>query len=98
MNSFPDTLQLVEPFLTSHNPEDFAASNSFHSQGQSIQWLERLVPVLSSQREEACSLAAFHFWYAHFTHRYHGALFFSLTKYCVWKILAWKLASRSGKD
>ncbi|CAL8120493.1 unnamed protein product [Orchesella dallaii] len=56
-----NTLQLVEPFLNSHNPEEFGASNSFHSQGQSIQWLQRLVPVLSSQREEACSLAAFHF-------------------------------------
>ncbi|CAG7823163.1 unnamed protein product [Allacma fusca] len=55
-----DTLQLVEPFLTQHDPEEFA-KNISHGEGQSVQWLEKLVPVLSSQREEARSLAAFHF-------------------------------------
>lgn len=56
-----DTLQLVEPFLMHHNPEEFAQT-SLGGQGQIAQWLMRLVPVLSSQREEACSIAAFHFW------------------------------------
>lgn len=55
------TLDLVEPFVTSHNPFDFAKSNLAHAHGQSKNWLQRLVPVLSSEREEARNLAAFHF-------------------------------------
>ncbi|XP_043282971.1 NAD(+) hydrolase sarm1 [Venturia canescens] len=55
------TLNLVEPFVTSHNPYEFAKSNLAHAHGQSKNWLERLVPVLSSKREEARNLAAFHF-------------------------------------
>ncbi|KAK3914268.1 NAD(+) hydrolase sarm1 [Frankliniella fusca] len=55
------TLDLVEPFVTSHNPSDFARSNLAHAHGQSMHWLRRLVPVLSSKREEARNLAAFHF-------------------------------------
>lgn len=55
------TLDLVEPFITSHSPYDFANSNQAHAHGQSKHWLERLVPVLSSKREEARNLAAFHF-------------------------------------
>ncbi|KAG7198926.1 hypothetical protein KM043_015740 [Ampulex compressa] len=55
------TLDLVEPFVTSHNPYEFAKSNLAHAHGQSKNWLERLVPVLSSKREEARNLAAFHF-------------------------------------
>ncbi|XP_014293947.2 NAD(+) hydrolase sarm1 isoform X4 [Halyomorpha halys] len=55
------TLDLVEPFITSHNPSEFANSNLAHAHGESKHWLERLVPVLSSKREEARNLAAFHF-------------------------------------
>lgn len=55
------TLDLVEPFVTSHNPYEFAKSNLSHAHGQSKHWLQRLVPVLSSKREEARNLAAFHF-------------------------------------
>ncbi len=55
------TLDLVEPFVTSHNPEEFAYSTVSHSHGQSKNWLERLVPVLLSKRKEAQALAAFHF-------------------------------------
>ncbi|CAG4910929.1 unnamed protein product [Colias eurytheme] len=55
------TLELVEPFVTSHNPSEFARSNLSHAHGQSKQWLQKLVPVLSSKREEARNLAAFHF-------------------------------------
>lgn len=55
------TLDLVEPFVTSHNPSEFAKSNLAHAHGQSKDWLQRLVPVLSSKREEARNLAAFHF-------------------------------------
>jgi SAM domain (Sterile alpha motif) len=55
------TLDLVEPFVTTHNPSDFAKSNLAHAHGQSKHWLQRLVPVLSSKREEARNLAAFHF-------------------------------------
>lgn len=55
------TLDLVEPFVTSHNPSDFARSNLAHAHGQSKHWLQRLVPVLNSNREEARNLAAFHF-------------------------------------
>lgn len=55
------TLDLVEPFVLSHNPFEFARSNLAHAHGQSKNWLQRLVPVLSSKREEARNLAAFHF-------------------------------------
>ncbi|XP_076253319.1 sterile alpha and armadillo motif isoform X12 [Rhynchophorus ferrugineus] len=55
------TLGLVEPFVTLHNPSQFAKSNLAHAHGQSKTWLKRLVPVLSSKREEARNLAAFHF-------------------------------------
>lgn len=55
------TLGLVEPFVTSHNPSEFARSNLAHAHGQSKTWLQNLVPVLSSKREEARNLAAFHF-------------------------------------
>ncbi|CAG4989031.1 unnamed protein product [Parnassius apollo] len=55
------TLDLVEPFVTSHNPSEFAKSNLAHAHGQSKNWLQKLVPVLSSKREEARNLAAFHF-------------------------------------
>lgn len=55
------TLNLVEPFVTTHNPSEFAKSNLSHAHGQSQNWLRRLVPVLSSKREEARNLAAFHF-------------------------------------
>ncbi|KAI4461552.1 sarm1 [Holotrichia oblita] len=55
------TLGLVEPFVTSHNPSEFAKSNLAHAHGQSKTWLRHLVPVLSSKREEARNLAAFHF-------------------------------------
>lgn len=55
------TLDLVEPFVTTHNPYEFAKSNLAHAHGQSKHWLQRLVPVLSSKREEARNLVAFHF-------------------------------------
>lgn len=55
------TLDLVDPFVMSHNPEEFANSTVAHVHGQSKNWLLRLVPVLNSKREEARSLAAFHF-------------------------------------
>ncbi|CAH1185693.1 unnamed protein product [Phyllotreta striolata] len=55
------TLGLVEPFVTTHNPSEFAKSNLAHAHGQSKTWLKHLVPVLSSKREEARNLAAFHF-------------------------------------
>ncbi|XP_014221125.1 sterile alpha and TIR motif-containing protein 1 [Trichogramma pretiosum] len=55
------TLNLVEPFVTSHIPYNFAKSNLAYAHGQSENWLLRLVPVLNSKREEARNLAAFHF-------------------------------------
>ncbi|XP_037077589.1 LOW QUALITY PROTEIN: NAD(+) hydrolase sarm1-like [Pollicipes pollicipes] len=55
------TLELVEPFVTSHDPDQFSKSTVAHVHGQSRSWLKRLVPVLLSDREEARKLAAFHF-------------------------------------
>jgi len=55
------TLELIEPFIQSHTPAEFALTSATHSHGQSINWLKRLIPVLLSQREEARNLAAFHF-------------------------------------
>ncbi len=55
------TLELVKPFILTHDPSQFAQSDKSHIHGQSKAWLERLVPLLASKREEAQALAAFHF-------------------------------------
>jgi len=55
------TLCLVEPFIRSHDPIKFGKSDYAHAHGQSKDWLSHLVPLLRSKREEALSLAAFHF-------------------------------------
>lgn len=55
------TLNLVEPFVTSHEPRKFAESTTSHIHGQSASWLAKLIPLLESRREEARNLAAFHF-------------------------------------
>ncbi|XP_041349347.1 NAD(+) hydrolase SARM1-like [Gigantopelta aegis] len=55
------TLDLVLPFLANHDPADFARMDKSHQHGRSLGWLKRLVPILSSKREEAQALAAFHF-------------------------------------
>ncbi|XP_078335172.1 NAD(+) hydrolase SARM1-like isoform X1 [Crassostrea virginica] len=55
------TLEVVLPFLTSHTPSQFARMELSHQQGRSRDWLKRLVGLLSSKREEAQALAAFHF-------------------------------------
>jgi hypothetical protein len=55
------TLDLVEPFVQSKNPAEFAEQSAKQPNGQSANWLRRLLPVLNSKREEAKNLAAFHF-------------------------------------
>ena len=55
------TLELIEPFVRTHTPLEFAVTSATHSHGQSPNWLKRLIPVLLSHREEARNLAAFHF-------------------------------------
>ena len=55
------TLELVMPFINSTKPSSFAKSDTSQQQGKDHMWLERLVPLLQSRREEAQSLAAFHF-------------------------------------
>jgi len=56
-----DIIKLIESFVNSNLPEEFANSCVTHKHGQSKDWLQRLVPVLNSKREEARNLAAFHF-------------------------------------
>ena len=55
------TLQLIAPFINSHDPLEFAHSDLAHIHGQSEDWLRRLVPLLSSKCSEAQAIAAFHF-------------------------------------
>ena len=55
------TLDLVGPFLRSHDPIEFGKCAPEHIHGQSKEWLVKLMPLLFSRREEAVSLAAFHF-------------------------------------
>lgn len=55
------TLDLVIPFLNSTKPSTFAKSDFSHKQGRDKMWLKRLIPLLSSRREEAQALGAFHF-------------------------------------
>ena len=54
------TLSMVLPFIDLHDPQEFATMDTSHQHGRSAGWLKRLVPVLSSKREEAQALAAFH--------------------------------------
>ncbi|XP_045171328.2 NAD(+) hydrolase SARM1-like [Mercenaria mercenaria] len=55
------TLALVLPFITSHTPMEFAQMDLWHRHGRSHEWLQRLVSVLTSKRQEPQALAAFHF-------------------------------------
>ena len=55
------TLELVLPFISSHTPMEFAQMDLWHRHGRSLDWLLRLVPVLTSKRKEPQALAAFHF-------------------------------------
>ena len=55
------TLELVKPFIASRDPFEFGQSDKAHIHGQSKYWLQRLLPLLESGRDEAQSLAAFHF-------------------------------------
>nr|UIC45263.1 putative sterile alpha and TIR motif-containing protein [Apostichopus japonicus] len=55
------TLDLVEPFVSTHDPGEFGKSDKAHSQGRSEGWLVKLMPLLSCHRREAQCLAAFHF-------------------------------------
>ncbi|VDI62716.1 Hypothetical predicted protein [Mytilus galloprovincialis] len=55
------TLDLVMPFINSTKPSVFAKNDLAHRQGRDSIYLEHLIPLLSSRREEAQALAAFHF-------------------------------------
>lgn len=55
------TLELVMPFINSTKPSTFAKNDLTHRQGRDSAYLEHLIPLLSSRREEAQALAAFHF-------------------------------------
>lgn len=55
------TLDLVEPFVSTHDPAEFGKSDKAHSQGRSEGWLMKLIPLLTCHRREAQCLAAFHF-------------------------------------
>lgn len=55
------TLDLVMPFINSTKPSTFAKNDLSHRQGRDSVYLEHLIPLLSSRREEPQALAAFHF-------------------------------------
>jgi len=55
------TLELVIPFISNNKPSEFARSDLNHKQGRDENWLQRLVHLLFSLREEAQLPAAFHF-------------------------------------
>ena len=55
------TLSLVEPFIESHDPAEFAGADESQIHRQSEGWLKKLLPVLESANAEAQSLSAFHF-------------------------------------
>lgn len=57
------TLALVEPFISSLDPQEYARSllnNSDNTQGRTAGDLQRLVPLLDSSRLEAQCIAAFY--------------------------------------
>ncbi|CAD5120838.1 DgyrCDS9392 [Dimorphilus gyrociliatus] len=55
------TLELVQGFIETHDPSGFAFSDTAHIHGHTDEWMRKLVPLLTCQRPEAQSLAAFHF-------------------------------------
>ena len=55
------TLEMVLPFLTVQDPLLFTRSCPNHAHGRTASWLERMIPLLVCNSEEARSLAAFHF-------------------------------------
>lgn len=55
------TLELVQRFIETHDPSGFAFSDNAHIHGHTDEWMRKLIPLLTSQRPEAQSLAAFHF-------------------------------------
>ena len=55
------SLDLIDPFVQSHTPTEFAKVSATLSHGQSRNWLIRLIPVLLSSKDEARNIAAFHF-------------------------------------
>lgn len=55
------TLDLVLPFLQTHDPDEFARTCPNHVHGRSASWLCMLLPLLTCDSEEAQSMAAFHF-------------------------------------
>ncbi|XP_065190564.1 NAD(+) hydrolase sarm1-like [Sycon ciliatum] len=55
------TLDLIAPFVMSHDPGEFVRSDPAHCQGRSADWLRRLVPVVKGNSKPAQCLAAFHF-------------------------------------
>jgi len=58
-----DTLNLIDIFIAKHFPTGFDKIDKIldRYQSQDHLWLKRLVPVLSSDRREAHTFAAFHF-------------------------------------
>ena len=55
------TLDLVLPYLESQDPVELPRKCQNHAHGRSASWLERLVPLLLCENEQARLLAAFHF-------------------------------------
>ncbi|KAL1122631.1 hypothetical protein AAG570_002958 [Ranatra chinensis] len=53
-----EALEMINRFVTSSDPVEFADNVKGPSQ---VGWLKKLLPVLSSPREEAMSIATFHF-------------------------------------
>ena len=63
---------IIEQFISHHAPSEFSQIPHSKFYGQSKDWLKKFTPILDSFREEAKSIAAFHFAVSAFVKRRQG--------------------------
>lgn len=65
-------LTTLEPYLLSQKPRDFLMNKLEMFHGQSKEWLQQLVPYLSSKNETSRNLVAFQFYVEADIRKYHN--------------------------
>lgn len=63
---------IIDQFIIHHTPSEFATIPHSKFYGQSKEWLKKFVPILDTFREEAKSMAAFHFAVSAFVKKRQG--------------------------
>ena len=63
---------IIEQFISHHSPSEFSTTPHSKFYGQSKDWLKKFMPILDTFREEAKSVAAFHFAVSAFVKKRQG--------------------------